>query len=217
MFKKYLLALFLLAAPVISEAGPYHYYLTADLTPYKHKLTGCYPFEGDRKGEFKGNPVAILDDASQWKVHPTQVEQFLKWQNGEIVHVEVRTSWYWFKREHQFTLCNEDRKENVYVMMINSASLASDASTPEYTTSRITNLGYIHYEDYRRNLLIKRGDTWYKYEIESSRNDSHFKNNSLAYIGYNIDKEGYIAFFIINGNEREAIWRWARFNHYRYW
>ena len=76
-------------------------------------------FEGDRHNEFAGNFIAVLNDASRWKVHPMDEEKFRQWTIDDVVHIRLRTSKYWFKREHKFELYNHMKKESVRAMLIN--------------------------------------------------------------------------------------------------
>src|SRR5262245_25950916 len=100
--KKLMLLFALLVMPSLySLSGPI-YHPIAESIPYIHKLSGKTVYPGDEKGLFAGNSVAILDDGSSWKVHPDHTDRFSHWDSGDVVYVDARTTWYWFKREHKF-------------------------------------------------------------------------------------------------------------------
>ena len=75
-------------------------------------------FAGDRHGAFRGDLVAKLSDGSEWKVHPENRDSFSRWCQGDVVRVMARTDWYWFKREHKFSLYNYNTNESVKVMIV---------------------------------------------------------------------------------------------------
>lgn len=206
--------IFVLLSLLMLACIPLHarsYYKNQDLTPYIHEMIGFFQFEGDKHGEFKEDVVVILDDISLWKVHPDpdQIEVFKYWKMGEKVHVAARTSWYFFKREHKFMLCNHDRNETVKVMMVGSSSLIALADDPQASAT-------YNYQDidFRVNITLNDGSDW-EVEVPSNemtrqRKDMHFAPGTPAFVGYNDEGDGEVCFFIINEVEREAVWRWAR-------
>lgn len=189
-------------------------YTKVDLTPYNHLLVGTYSFEGDKHGEFEGNSVAVLDDLSFWKVHPTHTDRFSEWKFGEEVHVTVRTSWYFFKREHKFALYNHERNEEVFVMLVQSPFLIYEAQNPNVVQ---TYNGYP--SAFRVNITLNDGGQWEvepgTTDITRDNKDKYFAVGTPAYVGYIKEDEG-ISFFVINELEREAHWRWARKGNYSY-
>lgn len=82
------------------------------------EYVSSYIFNGDKHGDFKGDFVMVLNDGSAWKVHPNDQVKFSNWLQGESIFVDIRTSWYWFKREHKYYLYNITRKENVRAMIV---------------------------------------------------------------------------------------------------
>lgn len=212
------IALLLLMLATISLHAQTYYTNKVDLTPYIHPLVGEYSFQGDKHGDFVGDTVAILGDLSLWKVHPKHTELFGHWKIGERIHIGLRTSWYFFKREHKFTLVNHDRNETVYVMMIQSSNFIKIAEPPQYNETINGNPS-----SFRVNLVLEDGTPW---EVESTSDvvwdrktkgwkDTGFAAVSSAHVGYN-EEDNAVSFFIINELEREATYRWARKGNYDY-
>lgn len=212
---KYLLALVLLCFPaqfvhsmenyfIYGEDRPYS---RLDCTPYIHKIVGSYEFDGDRSNQFAGDVVVVLDDQSQWKMHPKQSAQYEQWQIGESVHVTLRTSWYWFNREHMFALYNHEREESVFVMLIWSPHLINRSGPNQCveTTNGVCT-------GRRRNLELSDESLW---EIASRKKDRSFLPANFVYPGY-YQRGKKISLFLICGNEREAEWRWAVKGNYTY-
>lgn len=179
------------------------------------EIEGFYLFEGDKHGDFKGNIVAALSDGSAWKGHPADRNIMRQWEPGDSVHIEVRTTSYWFKREHKFLLYNHDKKESIRAMLVNygdramKIAFASDAyptSTEEVCYSEHdsegNNIGrWCHEEpcDYKKRIILSDGN-----EKIISSSLSYFTTGTKVYIGFNDSK----SFFIISGLEREAKWSW---------
>lgn len=174
-----------------------------DLTPYNHRLVGTYEFEGDSYADFKGDTVVVLDDLSHWKVHPNHSEQFEQWKSGETVHAAMRTSYYFFKREHKFALINHERHEEVHVMLIQSPLIIYEIGQPRPTSCKCK---------YAVSIALSDMSEWiieaFKSEISDEGRDKYFAIGSPAYVGYNLE-EDKVSFIVINGVEREARWRWA--------
>lgn len=192
-------------------------------------LVGSYSFAGDRHGDFIGDHVAILQDGSEWKVHPKDQEKFAKWLMNDLVHTEVRTSFYWFKREHKFLLKNHNNGDSVRVMLIRHASypfMIQSISTPFPTKTRLqprympflkqdqngnthTEFIIVGYEDvpcsYKREIILSDGSIWW---ISSKCDLSAFSMGQFVHVGYNDKSSGQCAFFL-TGTEREAKWDWA--------
>lgn len=163
--------------------------LHADDSNFLHRYVESCEFEGDEDLDFVGDPVAILEDTSRWKIHPNYVEQFASWKIGERVHIGQRTDWYWFKREHKFLLVNHDRNESIPVMLVwvgdaplSIASVSKSNATPSFTT-----------------LTLSDESVW---EMESTTSEL-FSEEACIYIGYNFDADQH-HFFFIAGIEKNA-------------
>ncbi len=209
-------------APAIMFAQAFTHAKSADThrpeLPIQHlvaEIEGFYLFEGDRHGDFKGDLVVVLSDGSAWKGHPENISKLNYWEAGDVVHIEARTSFYWFKREHKFLLYNHDRNESVKAMLIDygESPLEITFTTKAYPTS--TELVPVHGIDmddnpkitgheiepcnYKKRILISDGSTF-----EINKNLYHFKVGVNVYFGFNGSEKP--EFFIITGNEREAKW-----------
>ncbi|MEM1282834.1 MAG: hypothetical protein AAGG81_04695, partial [Chlamydiota bacterium] len=183
------------------------------------ELLGAYIFQGDSHGDFRGDYVAVLSDGSQWKVHPDQPEKFQGWNVGDRIHVEVRTSFYWFKREHKFHLYNHNNGEYIKVMLVDYGDqplVVIDATKPVATDSytvpiiRTDSNGNIyvvgHREvpcSYQSYVTISDGSVW-----TISKEFSKFKYGRKVYVGYN-ESSVSIDPLLISGIEREASWVWT--------
>lgn len=185
-------------------------------------------FPGDRYGEFIGDDVAILSDGSVWKVHPKAADIFKYWQPGEFVDVGVRTDWYWFKREHKFTLYNHNRKEQVNVMLVRhkeeplrivSTDSYFKSTCPVYSYQNVdyiddygniktrTESHLVGFEpcDERKVLMLNDGSTWV---IKDRLRD--FQLGMRVYVGAQGVAGSFYDFVLITGDEREAVWTMAR-------
>ena len=182
--------------------------------PFNHLYLDAYAYEGDEDLNFVGDPVAVLEDNSCWKIHPQHIETFGQWEVGANVHIGLRTEWYWFKREHKFLLVNHDRNEAIPVMLVRSPSLnIAKVSQPQPTQRRDMGWGpaFYTYFDYRRNLTLSDGSLW---DIENNH-ENDFSVDSPVYIGYHTGKNG-IALFLIGGIEKNGVWTWARKGNHTY-
>jgi hypothetical protein len=187
----------------------------------KTTLLSTVDFEGDRHGDFKGDLVAVLSDESMWKIHPKDTEKYIKWQLEDSLHINVRTSHYWFKREHKFEIYNTTRRESVRAMLIapspTNANVITgiemrDVSTTIHSYSYIdadNKLCTVYYPvtHQEKILILNDGSIW------SIRAKSHFKNYQVGdrvFIGTtNNINTALNSFFIVQGNEREATWTWC--------
>jgi hypothetical protein len=177
-------------------------------------------FPGDCHGDFEGNLVAILGDGSAWKIHPDDQEKMTNWEIGDLVHISLRTSFYWFKREHKFLLCNHDKGMAVKVMIIQyaEAPLRILTTSDTYSTNMIEIEEYIGNDlrgypifeeeiiptDFKKDIRLSDGTNWRieeKFEI--------FSEETAVYMGLKETEEG-IDRFLICGNQREAIWTWIK-------
>ena len=194
--------------------------LNESLSQVSSVIEGFYLFEGDKHGDFKGNLVAVLSDGSAWKGHPDSCKILRCWEVGNSIHIKVRTSWYWFKREHKFLLYNHDRKESVKAMLVQYEDLPLKISYTSgvYPTAMepVPHWGYdgngnyvILYWTYepcnfRKYLLLSDGSEW-----TISNNFKYFDYGANVYIGFNTNGDKP-TFFLITGQEREAKWSWAQ-------
>lgn len=220
MFKNTVISLFLAFATIgnLSASTLEEIYYQEDSSG-ETVLLGSYVFQGDSHGDFAGDLVAVLNDGSQWKVHPDNPEQFLHWNVGDTVHIAVRTSWYWFKREHKFHLVNHNNGQVVKVMLVKHSDvplmivdatkpMATDSYTvPVYSTDSNGNLYVSGYRqvpcDYRSQITLSDGSVWIIRKKFSS-----FKYGRKVYVGYN-ESSVAIKPFLISGIEREASWTWT--------
>lgn len=181
-------------------------------------LKGITTFYGDRHNEFSGDYVAVLTDDSAWKVHPKDKEKFAEWGINDIVHLGVRTSFYWFKREHKFELHNMTRRESVRVMLVQlpyyplTIMDANKYMSGQYLVPHTITYGdgssYTYYTTvttFAKNLTLSDGSVW---TIKSESEFDYFTVGNQVYLGVNPDYYG-LSYFLINGNEREARWDWA--------
>ena len=191
--------------------------LTLKLSSY---LQSFDIFAGDKHGDFGGDLVAILGDGSAWKIHPDDQEKATYWQFGDSIHISLRTSFYWFKREHKFLLCNHDKGDAVKVMIIRyaEAPLQILVASDIYPTNVIEveeyigndKRGYPIFEeeiistDFKKDIILSDGTAW----LIGERFDD-FCSEVPVYMGLKETEEG-VDRFLICGNEREAVWTWIK-------
>lgn len=185
-------------------------------------------FRGDIHGEFVGDDVTILSDGSAWKVHPDSIATYRSWNLGDIVHIAVRTDWYWFKREHKFLLYNHNRAESIKVMLAQHKMIPLKiVSTDTYYKSQRavfipqtvyttdvhgnnvseTHTQFSHYEpsNPRKVIALSDGSVWV---IKDNLNE--FQLGMNVYVGAQGQPEKFYDFVMISGKEREAEWTLAR-------
>lgn len=187
-------------------------------------LVGVYLFEGDRHGEFCGDVVAVLSDGSHWKIHPKQTVSFGSWQPGDVVKIHVRTSFYWFKREHKFYLENLEKNAKIKVMLIDygDASLEIVKTSQAYPTATRNEPIQIllSYNDsqgnpqyYWQTIGYKKVPCNYVKELILSDGKKRIITKQLGY--FTEGKTVYIVHdqfedqkesLLITGTEREAVW-----------
>lgn len=98
-----------------------------DIHPNSYQeILAITTFQGDRHGDFSGNPLVILQDNSTWKIHPEDMGMFSAWEPGNVVRIGYRTSTYWFKREHKYFMYNVTRKEEARVMLITHQAIPQE-------------------------------------------------------------------------------------------
>lgn len=188
-----------------------------DPAPILHYLEGVAVFEGDRHGDFKNDFVAILTDGSAWKVHPKDRDNFAQWNANDIVHIAVRDTFYWFKREHKFELHNHTNNQTVrvmllqypreYFMIVQAEAYIADTHLHFYTTTDSNGNTHTHYyqvNDYEKQLVLNDGSIWI---IKNKFGDFTFGNK--VYVGVNDTNKG-LYYSLISGTQREAVWTWAR-------
>ncbi len=182
-----------------------------DFSSTRSSLKAISVFEGDQYGDFKNDLVAFLNDGSAWKVHPKDLEKFSFWALDDFIHIQVRTSFYWFKREHKFELVNDSRKESVRAMLVqypvnalvveeNEKYLASYRMKFYTTRDAHGNLQY-HYSPiytYKTKLRLNDGS------IYITAANHHYSNGDKVYCF--LDHEDQLAFILVKGIEREATW-----------
>jgi len=176
-------------------------------------LNTTYLFNGDRHEEFVGDFVCVLNNGSAWKVHPKDTEKYRNWNVNDILHVQIRTSFFWFKREHKFTLQNYSRNESVRVMLINypSSSLSINAIQNVQIDGYYRNTtikdeyGNTHTEKkwvpiFQKEIYLNDGTVW---RLEND--NSAFDQGKYVYFGVHRESSGFWYYFIA-GTEREAVW-----------
>lgn len=173
-------------------------------------------YEGDNHGDFKDNFVVYLSDGSRWKVHPDETERLREWKIGESIDIHLRTSFYWFKREHKFFLKNHNRGESIKAMIVHYGE----------EPLRIVNTLDSFHTEYRANIhngVDLKGNlyTYVTYDpyIVQTRN-IFLSDGSQGIVRHHLDKfilgaKVYIGSretgddskcIIITGKEREAVW-----------
>ncbi len=184
-------------------------------------IEAYYDFPGDRHGDFVGDVTVILNDQSEWKVHPDDTEKFATWYINDIVHPRVRTSSYWFKREHKFELFNHTRRDTVRAMLVKyPGNTMIVGGTQDYEVERqlktrpmkdnngeivLDNNGQKVMESYwdikfERLVFFYDGSIW---SVKDHLNE--FKSGKFVYLSANNQTDSISYFFII-GSEREALW-----------
>lgn len=196
--------------------------------PVMQELVGTDQFRGDRHGDFWGDSVAVLSDGSAWKVHPESEETYRTWLPGEVVRVIARTDFYWFKREHKFALYNANRNQFAKVMLVchkeepltivgidtyhKGYQAVYNENTYEVrendgSTRTHTEHVFSHYvpADFRKILFLSDGSVWVIRE-----NLSAFQLGMRIYVGAQGRHDAFYDFVLIGGDQREAVWTWAR-------
>lgn len=173
-------------------------------------------YEGDCKGDFVGDLLFEMSDGSGWKVHSKDHETAGKWESGDKVHVSLRTSFYWFKREHKFFLYNHTRNESVRAMLIYHADVPREiihitesyptkfASVPIYEIDeegeQVIVGYYISEGEWRKIVVLDDGTAWI---IQDNFNE--FTTGCGVYVGRD-DSKSEPRYFLITGRERWAKW-----------
>lgn len=193
-------------------------YTSCDFTPYIHEYASSQIYEGDANENFKGDFTAILDDGSIWKIHPNHSEHLGRWEIGDKIHVELRTTLDSFEQEHKFILFNHQKDEGLYAMLIETPFVIDISGTPVSTT--YPQSGFLReYRDYKKTLVLSDGS---KCKINSYANDIRYSQKPPAYIGYNEVQKDFLdskkkwgQFFIITGQGKDAQFEWTTPDSYR--
>ena len=181
-------------------------------------LQGIGIFEGDRHGDFSGNLVAFLSDGSAWKIHPDDTDKMDNWEIGDSVHVSLRTSFYWFKREHKFLLRNHEKGASVKVMIIEHSKPPIEvvSASGVYPTGVIVVEEFLGISprgeplfveetipcNFKKDVFLSDGTSW---QIEE--HFDAFDPGVPIYFGVK-EMDDSCRLFLISGTEREAIWAW---------
>lgn len=178
-------------------------------------LNNSYLFDGDRHGRFSGDFVCVLNDGSGWKVHPKDTEKYRLWSPGDILHVQVRTSFYFFKREHKFELQNYSRNEIVRVMLVQypSEPLSINAiqnvqvdgyygtkSTKDINGNTQTIKEWVPI--FQKEIYLNDGTVW---RLEKQKDANAFDQGKYVYFSVQKESSGFWYYFIAE-TEREAVW-----------
>ena len=173
-----------------------------------NQVVGFRTFAHDNYGDFVGDMVVVLSDGTEWKSHPTQQEMVATWEVGDFVEIDVRDSFYWFKREHKFCLRNKTQARDLKAMLVSYGHYPLEivyASTPYATSFRFKpvydNEGKeIRREfeptDYCQDLRLNDGS-------EFRMKSREFQSGQRVYRSFHNQKGKY---FLISGLEREAKW-----------
>lgn len=220
-FTFFCFVLCLLTASFDLSAGQHYGYDNPfDIRQMKQRIV-CFGIF-NRPGSFAGNTTIVLSDGSEWKVHPKDQALCRGWLTNDIVHVGVRQSFYFFKREHKFYLCNETGGgKEIRVMLVCHADypLAVLKKSKAYPTATLTIPVYTyvynpqtgetdsfisHYEqmpsDYYQDLQLSDGSVW------QMRQQPGFNAGSVVYFCYSKEKSRYM---LIEGYEKAAEWTYV--------
>lgn len=172
------------------------------------QISTYYQFDGDRHKQFAGNPVIVLSDGSSWKVHPQDIDMLSHFSPSDWVHVAVRTSWYWFKREHKFELVNHNNGSTIRVMLVrhktvplyiaHSEKFVSSYATYKTTTESRTETTTVPV--FSKKLTLSDGSHW----ILSEKTGKFSMGNNVI-VAANFDDGHFESFYIINGTQRDAL------------
>jgi hypothetical protein len=187
--------------------------------PLIYTIENVTSFEGDQYQEFKDNLLVTLNDGSKWKIHPKDTEKFNLWAKNDPLHIQKRTTKYFFKREHKFEFLNYANEETVRIMLIEYPTRAlkiSDVQT--YLTNQENKLyswidvfGFVHYSSFTKNIYerwieLNDGSKWI---IKDPELFAYYAEGESVFIGYNTNKSSVNKIsFLIAGKERNAVAAW---------
>ena len=129
-----------------------------------HTITDTTLYEDAKYPQFEGNYVAHLSDGSEWKIHPKDCEVYAQWTRDEEIDNGLRTSYYFFKREHRFLLKNGSRNEKVRAMILKHP----DSSLPTITKTQDDSITYyipvgemiVPYKEHRTVIHLNDGSAY---------------------------------------------------------
>lgn len=183
--------------------------------PSVQSLIATDIFRGDSHGQFLGDSVAILSDGSAWKIHPEDTEKYSRWSVGDRVRIRYRTEFYWFKREHKFSLYNQTNGESCRVMIAQHSNYpyrrieSTELLTrEEYVTKtkvvdgkRIKKSSW-EQVPYAKILRLSDGSIW---RIKNRSKFDRFSMGTSVFVGVQGTPGIDYDFILIIGLEREAI------------
>lgn len=166
------------------------------------QVTSFYNFEGDRHNKFSGDSTIVLTDGSAWKIHPKDNQKMNRFVPGDYVHVGVRTSFYFYSRQHNFELVNHNNGETVRVMLVRHAAYPKYITACEKIFDSDEPIGYSKKNKplaSAKKITLNDGSVWILREKLGS-----FSSGNTVYMGANFDDTHFDSFYIINGTQREA-------------
>lgn len=175
-------------------------------------IEAVYPFKGDSKGEFVGDLVFRLNDGSEWKTHKKDAKTTKRWSQSDFIEVSIRTSFYFFKREHKFILTNHTRKETARAMIINyqynpvfvkhvellevDRKLMDKYETHDGQVVKVKE--WVVY--YHQFLHLSNGEIW-----RNKSPDYSFKEGAFVYVVYSYSSDGFET-AVVRGTGRNSYW-----------
>jgi hypothetical protein len=174
-------------------------------------------FEGDKHQEFKNDLAVRLSDGSCWKIHPKDRNKFQYWQHNDAIVVRLRTSHYYFKREHKFEFYNYHNDETVRVMLLeHPVNPLIVAHSEVYLVDQqikvstwVDAFGFIHYNTYTVDIYEKAItlNNGVNLIIKNPKLFAYYEKGERVYMGYNTSKTNAALIpFLISGVQREAVW-----------
>jgi hypothetical protein len=172
-----------------------------------------HPYSGDQSGDFIGDPVFRLYDGSEWKCHPKDAAKVALWGPNDVVEISVRTSFYFFKREHKFFLTNHTLNDTVRVMVVKYPNDPLYIMNVEYVEvdrklktvvwkdidgNKYTESKWVIY--YNQYLHLNDGSTWLITDP-----DYHYEQGIFVYLCYNYSPKGFWT-AIASGTGRDSQW-----------
>lgn len=160
--------------------------------------------------------IVDFEDNSSWKIHPDDIAKVSDWQVGDEVHVRIRNSFYWFKRDHKFSIYNHTRDEAAKAMIQFHRDIpreiieASDIfctkgkEVPLYrlnSKGELVIYGYLALETaHRKILMMDDGSQW---ELKDHLDD--FNEGTTIYVGFHDNNDLKLP-FLISGKGKSAVW-----------